>query len=95
MTRASRNNAAISTDDEGVNFLMKIPYNELKALFDWSTAKLARIEGEHPPIRGALDSRETAAQKAHIQEYNRRILELHKKYEQTPVVKSQTFNQLR
>lgn len=73
---------------------MKIPNSELKSLFDWSTAELEKIEKEYPYIPGVLDSKETSAQKAHIKEYNARIEALHKKYDQAPVVKPQTFSQL-
>lgn len=74
---------------------MKIPDNEKQALFDWSTAELEKIEKAHPYTPGVLDGGESAAQKAHIKEYNERLIALHSKYSGASVTKAQTFNQLR
>jgi hypothetical protein len=66
----------------------------MKELFNWSTAELEKIEKAHPYTPGVLDGGESAAQKAHIKEYNDRITALHMKYGNTPVTKAQTFNRL-
>ena len=74
---------------------MKIPDKELQALLEWSTGELDRIEKEFPYVSGALDGGGVVAQKAHYEEYNKRLAVLQIQYASLPVVKSQTFNQLR
>ena len=63
----------------------------MRELFDWSTAELEKIEKSHPYTPGVLDGSESAAQKAHIKEYNNRVAALHMKYSSVPVAKVQTL----
>jgi len=74
---------------------MKIPDNEMQALFDWSTDELERIEREYPYASGILDGRGVAAQKEHFKEYNNRLASLEEQYASSPVAKTQTFSQVR
>jgi len=74
---------------------MKIPEIEMKALYDWSTAELERIEKEYPPMSGSLDGQYVVEEKKHFNEYNKRLDALKKKYEAEPVTMSRTFNQVR
>ena len=60
---------------------MNIPEYEMKALFDWSTDELSRIESEYPDIIGALDGLGDRARKLHFAEYNNRLAALKNKYE--------------
>ena len=74
---------------------MKIPDSEKQALLDWSTAELDRIAKEFPYIPGQLDGYGVVAQKAHMKEFNERVVALHAKYDNVnPVTKSRTFNEI-
>lgn len=78
---------------------MRIPDVEMQNLYDWSQRELARIDKEHPIIRGALGGNEASkARKEHFKEYNKRLdmLKLHYSglHTVSPAAKAQTFNEL-
>jgi len=55
-------------------------YNEeKKKLFDWSTEELRLIDEKYP-YKGGFDGEDVVRRKEHLKEYNKKLLELKKKY---------------
>jgi len=73
---------------------MSVPDYEMKALYDWSTSELNRIDVAYPDVIGMLDGQGDRERKRHFQEYNHRLVILKQKYEAQPISKPHAFNEL-